>query len=357
MENIYVYDNEISKEEVLELFDKELNKYKIYNSYKTEELNVEEKYMVYSFIEGKIKDINYFYVKNETEKNGVIDGEYLYRDKFFLLNELKTESFILTNKTIDEFNILNNEYNKNVKLFIDGFNERVTNGICQRHNLRLTNKNTMLDVGMIKNFDEYSVNYYLEKVFVINHYNKKNYRSVYSVLNNEFYELDYPTNDKFKDFLKTHKKSVVKIPKEYLKEYYKLSFKIWLETNEQLKYITESDMYQKAKLNIKHKKNIQYYEYLDKLIFYFRKSKYLSLYENDSKRMKDKLLFYYLTLNYNNESGLELAKLIKLGIVNGDYVKMLEISSNLGSIEAKNMIMEYYSNPKTYNENMLKRYS
>ena len=79
-------------------------------------------------------------------------------------------------------------------------------------------------------------------------------------------------------------------------------------------------------------------------------------YENKNEKLKDKIFYYYLTLGHNKESGLELAKLIKLGLVSDSYPKMLMKSTELGSLEAKKYLIEYYKSPKYYNENILKRY-
>ena len=118
----------------------------------------------------------------------------------------------------------------------------------------------------------------------------------------------------------------------------------------------EERLYLKAKENIKYKKNAQYNDYLDELIFYFKKSKYLSLFENKEKTLKSKIFYNYLTLKFIAESGYSLAMLVKLGIVEDDYVRLLEISTKLGDLEAQKALIEYYNSPKNYNENKLKRY-
>ena len=125
---------------------------------------------------------------------------------------------------------------------------------------------------------------------------------------------------------------------------------------DELKYITDERLYIKAKENIKYKKNAQYYDYLDKLIFYYKKNKYLALYECKEQTLRDKIFYYYLTLKYISESGYSLAMLVKLGIIEDDYIRLLEISAKLGNLEAKKALIEYYNSPKNYSESKLKRY-
>ena len=110
MEELYLYENNIEIEDLKNRFLEELKKSKIYQTeFVVDNLLIESKYIIYPFIFGKIKNINYFIVKGNNEKNGVIDGEYSYINNDFLLNELKVDSFKLTEKTLDEFNIINEE--------------------------------------------------------------------------------------------------------------------------------------------------------------------------------------------------------------------------------------------------------
>lgn len=360
MEDLYLYENNISIEEIKNKFIESLIGNKIYSTeFISENLLIEAKYIIYPFILGEIKNINYFIVKGNIEKNGVIDGEYSYINNDFLLNELKIEDFILTNKTIDEFNVIN-EYviEKDFNKFLCKLNDKLEKGICDRHNLRLSQRENKLDIAVIKEFDKLEKKYYLEQIYEITYLDekKKIYKSIYSSLKNEFYKLDFMYNDSFKEYLKQYRKPIVKIPKEFVDEYYKLSYRVYNKVCEELKYITEEKLYYKAKENVKYKKNIQYYDYLDKLIFYFKKNKYLVLFESKEKNLKKKILFYYLTLNYLSESGYSLAILVKLGVIEGNYLKLLEISDKLGNLEAKRALLEHYNSPRFYNENKLKRY-
>ena len=74
------------------------------------------------------------------------------------------------------------------------------------------------------------------------------------------------------------------------------------------------------------------------------------------KLNNNKIFYYYLTLNYNCDSGYSLASLVKLGIIKDDYTKLLIKSAKLGNMQAKKALVEYYSNPRNYDENMMKRY-
>ena len=360
MEELYLFENNIDIEEVKYKFIEALTKSKIYqNEFVVENLIIEAKYIIYPFIHGKIKNINYFIVKGINEKNGVIDGEYSYINNAFLLNELKTDNFTTTNKTLDEFDIINLEViEKDFDKFLCKLNEKLEKGICDRHNLRISVKENKLDIAVIKEFDILKKQYYLEQVYEITYLDskKKIFKSIYSPLKDEFYKLDFMFNESFKEYLKNYKRPIVSIPKEYYLDYYRLSFEIYSKVKEELNYITEERLYIKAKENIKYKKNVQYYDYLDKLIFFYKRNKYLSLYENKYQSLKSKIFYYYLTLKHISESGYSLAMLVKLGIIDDDYIKLLEISAKLGNLEAQKSLIEYYNSPKNYNENKLKRY-
>lgn len=360
MEELYLFENNIDIEEVKYKFIEALTKSKIYqNEFVVENLIIEAKYIIYPFIHGKIKNINYFIVKGINEKNGVIDGEYSYINNAFLLNELKTDNFTTTNKTLDEFDIINLEViEKDFDKFLSKLNEKLEKGICDRHNLRISVKENKLDIAVIKEFDILKKQYYLEQVYEITYLDskKKIFKSIYSPLKDEFYKLDFMFNESFKEYLKNYKRPIVSIPKEYYLDYYRLSFEIYSKVKEELNYITEERLYIKAKENIKYKKNVQYYDYLDKLIFFYKRNKYLSLYENKYQSLKSKIFYYYLTLKHISESGYSLAVLVKLGIIDDDYIKLLEISAKLGNLEAQKSLIEYYNSPKNYNENKLKRY-
>lgn len=360
MEKLYLYEKEIDVEIIKSKLNERLSKLKMYKTeYKDESLLIETKYIIYPFIHGKLKNINYFIVKENYEKNGVIDGEYTYISSDFLLNELKRDSFVLCEKTIDEFDVYNIEIiDYSFKKFLNELNERLEKGICDRHNLRLSNKNNKLDVGLIKEFDLLEKDYYLEQVYQITYIDgsKKSYKSIYSSLKDDFYEFDFVKNESFIEYLKLYRKPIVSIPKRYIDEYYKLSYKIYLNVNEELKYITKESLFNKAKENIKYKKNVQYYDYLDKLIFYFKRGKYLSLFELKENNLKYKIFYYYLTLRFIGESGYSLAMLTKMGIIEDDYLKLLEISAKLNDTNAKKCLLEYYNSPKNYNESRLKRY-
>lgn len=359
MENIYLYDNDVEDEFIKKKFSDYINKSKMYkNDSDLELLMIEKKYIIYPFINGSINNLGYFYVKGSIEKNGVINGEYRLISSDFFIKELNKEKFIKTESRLDEFSLYNPEIiNKSFNDFLYFFNERVKDGICQRHNLKLLLKENKLDIGVIKEFDVLEKEYYLEGVYIISYLDKKKkYISIYSTLQNKFYSFDFIKNDMYLGYLKAYKKTVVAIPKEFYDLYYKISYKIYLEVLNELDYITKEDLYIKSKDNIKYKKNIKYYEYLNKLIFYYKKSKYLSIYECDEKELYHKVFFYYLTLNHNPESGYALAMLVKLGVIKDGYTKLLEKSFKLGSLQAKKALNEYYNKPQYYNENMIKKY-
>ncbi|MDE6660934.1 MAG: hypothetical protein K2J93_03810, partial [Anaeroplasmataceae bacterium] len=149
----------------------------------------------------------------------------------------------------------------------------------------------------------------------------------------------------------------VYIPKEYLDFYYDLAFQVYLSTKEELKYIKPSELLTKIRKNIKYKEYSKYKDYLNQLIFYFKRKEYLKEFTNSEKGLMQDIFYSYLTLKYNPQSGYHLAELVLSHVVDDNYLKLLDISSRQGNTLAKKALFEYYSEPKNYNSYYVKRYS
>ncbi|MDE7263981.1 MAG: hypothetical protein K2N64_04915, partial [Anaeroplasmataceae bacterium] len=156
---------------------------------------------------------------------------------------------------------------------------------------------------------------------------------------------------------KLYKSPIVYIPKDYVNEYYDLSFQVFQKTTEQLKYIKPATLLNKLKKNVKYEEYSKHEDYLNQLIFYFRKREYLKIWENKEKSLRYKIFYCYMTLKYNPQSGYMLAELVKDHIVEDNPLKLLNISAKLGNTLAKKALFEYYSDPKNYNAYNIKRYT
>ncbi len=358
----YTFEKEINKEELINKYKNIIiSNQKYDNELKIEQIAISDEYIIYPKIDGLIKNLKYLIDKNNNTKNGSIDISYSIISNLFILNELKTSNFKISDKNIDEYSIYNKEdIEKYDKLFIDKIIDKAKLNICKRHNFIYTSKNNYLDISPIKDFKELNKKYFLEKVYILSYFSKKskrNYKSIYSVYKNDFYLFEYELSDIYKKFIKKYKRPIVYIPKNYLNKYYDLAFNIFLKTEEELKYISYNDLYNKILKNIKYKEYNCYEDYLNKLIFYYRKKKYLKEYKNNNSNLINNIFYYYLTLKYNSESGYNLAELVDNNIIDGDYTVFLKISEKLGNNLARKKLYEYYLSPKYYDENNLKRYS
>ncbi len=358
----YTFEKEFSKEELISKYKNNIiSNPKYEKEINTEQISITDEYIIYPKIEGLIRNLNYLIDKNGNTKNGSIDISYSLISNLFILNELNTSNFKISDKNIDEY-VINNvdDIEKYNKLFIEKIIDKAILNICKRHNFIYTSKNNHLDISPIKKFSEIYKKYYLEKVYIFSYFskkNKKNYKSIYSTYKNDFYMFEYETSETYKKFIKKYKRPIIYIPKSYLEKYYELVFDIYLKTEEELKYISYNDLYNKILKNIKYKDYNSYYDYLNKLIFYYRKKKYLKEYQNKNNNLIDNIFYYYLTLKYNSDSGYNLAELVHNNIIDGDYIYFLKISEKLGNTLARKKLYEYYLSPKFYDETNLKRYS
>lgn len=362
MEQCYAYRKELEKEELLEIYQsKILGNPKFESEINLEQVSIASGFLVYPFIEGFIKNLEYLVLRDGKQNSGVIDASCNLISKEFLLHELSVKDFQEEEHSVGEYNIFNL---KDIEIYEKGFIKRILEkterSICQRHNLILTEKKNAIDISPIKNFEELNKKYYLEEVYCFDYFSKKHkkpFKSIYSPLTNSFYSLDFKHSERFMEFYKEYKRPVVYVPKEYLDLYYDLAFQVYISTKEELKYMKPSELLSKIRKNIKYKEYSKYEDYLKQLIFYFRRKEYLKEFTNTQKGLKKDIFYSYLTLKHNPQSGYHLAELVLNHVVDDKYLKLLDISAKQGNTLAKKALFEYYSEPKNYNPYYVKRYS
>lgn len=362
MERYFLSKGEISKEQALEVFKNKINESPKFSKEIDDELIViTEGYWLYSFLDGWLKNLDYLVIQDGKQTSGTIDCSHNLASKEFLLRKLNTKNFVEQEIDLKELYCLNiKEPEEAQKKFIQGFYSKMTDSICERHHLLLTQKGNALDIAPIRDFNELQKRVYLEKVYKINYYDrasKKNYQSLFSTLQTDFYELDFSPSNEFQAFYKLYRRPIISLPKDLLPMYYDLVFDVYLKTQEELKYMQEKELFHKIKKNLQYKDYTKYNDYLLQMIFYFKKKNYLKELSLPTQQLKEELFFEYLTLRYHPDSGLKLAKKIQSGLIDEDYVKMLKFASDLGSSYAKKELYVYYSSPRYYNEYYMKRYS
>ncbi|MDE6655856.1 MAG: hypothetical protein K2J85_02570, partial [Anaeroplasmataceae bacterium] len=354
MEECYVFRKEYEKEElILKYQNKILSNPKFDSQINPEQISITECFLVYPFIEGTIKNLEYLVLRDGKQKSGVIDVNCSLVSKDFLLHELSTKDFVIEPHSWNEYNIFNvKDIEIYEKDFIERILEKTTKSICQRHNLILTDRTNAIDISPIKNFEELNKRYYLEQVYVFDYFSKRHkkpYKSIYSPLKDKFYQLDFKRSEQFLNFYKLYKRPIVYVPKEYIEDYYDIAFDVFLSTSEELKYIKPSALLAKVRKNIKYKEYSKYEDYLKQLIFYFRKREYLREFTNKKTGLRLDIFYSYLTLKHNPQSGYRLAELVSSHVVEDNYLKLLGISAKQGNTLAKKALFEYYSEPKNYN--------
>ena len=125
-----------------------------------------------------------------------------------------------------------------------------------------------------------------------------------------------------------------------------------------MKYQSSDEIYRKMKKNIKNKEYSKYNEYLNIGIFYYKRKDYLFKYEYESKNLKDRVTYSYLTLKHQDKSGLFLYECCNLGIIKKkNPIAFLLDSYRLGNLQAKKLLYEYYSLNFPENDKRKKRFS
>ncbi len=363
LERYYIYKKDLDNTSLLEAYKAELTKKnkKFILDVDEDLIAITKGYYVYPFIDGMVKDLEYLIVSDHKQKSGKIDMRCNVASREFILNELNTSQFEEETISLEELNIFNHsDLQKYDDLFISVLLDRATTAICQRHNLILTDKNNTIDIAPIRDFQEINKRFYLEEIYVMEYFEKGKrnvYKSVFSSYFNAFYTFDYLKTKEYMDFYKRFKSPVAYIPKDYIDFYYDIAYQVYLNTCEELKYIKESDLLTKVRKNVQYEQYSMHEEYLDKLIFYFRKKMYLSSYSKRSTGLKYDVFYCYLTLKFNPQSGYQLASYVKDSILEDNYIKLLSYAQKQGNSLAKKALYEYYTNPKTYNAYYVKRYS
>lgn len=362
MEEIFVFRKAIEQEDILlKLKEKLAQDKRFISEVETKQIAVTEGFLVYPFFEGRIKNLEYLIVQNEKQKSGVIDAHCSLAARDFILRELSSKDFVLEELDLLEYNIFNREdIEAYEKEFIQRILDKTMKSICKRHNLVLTDRKNIIDISPIKDFEEYTKKYFLEEVYQIDYFikhHKKPYRCVYSAYKDEFYAFSFPNSKEYEEFYKLYRRPIVSLPKEYFESYYQLAFEVYLNTKEELNFMKPSELLTKVKKNIKYKEYSKYEDYLNKLIFYFKRKSYLTEYPYKGNSLKEEIFYCYLTLWHNPQSGYRLAELVSNYLIQDRYLRLLEISAKQGNTAAKKALFEYYSEPKNYNEYYIKRYS
>lgn len=362
---IFILEGNTDISSAYKFFEEEIKANPMYDKvYNKSVLGIEEMYIAYYFFDTNINDLPYFFVNNETGQkyNGKIDVSCLLNDSAFLLNGLNKEDFKEINDA--ELNIYNKkDYGKKHKLLINKIKDKTMEIITKRHNLK-KNKNIYIDVAPIEEINSFKLSIYYEKVYVIRYkYSsfRKEYICILSDYNQRFYQFDFNKSIVFLEFLKKYRTPIEPIPKDYLNDYYKEAFKVYLNTLKKLEYESYRGLLKKIKNNIDYEEYNLYIDYLTTGIFYFRIKKYLKRLNINDENIRKRIMLSYLTLNYQKSSGLFLYECAKLNLLNDSSTKrqisFLQKSFYLGSLEAKKLLYDHYNEPIYYDEQLIKRYS
>ncbi|MDE6661643.1 MAG: hypothetical protein K2J93_07455, partial [Anaeroplasmataceae bacterium] len=216
METSYVFRKELEKEELLEKYQTRIqNDSRFDSEIVLDQITITEGFLVYPFIEGTIKNLEYLVLRDGKQKSGVIDAACSLVSKEFLLHELSIKDFEEEEHTLDEYNIFNlKDVEAYEKEFIKRILEKTEHSICQRHNLILTERKNAIDISPIKSFEEFSKRYYLEEVYCFDYFSKKHkkpFKSMYSPLTDSFYYVDFKLSEDFVNFYREYKRPVVYI--------------------------------------------------------------------------------------------------------------------------------------------------
>lgn len=352
----YEYKNTISSVDALELYKNEiLNDIRIDCKLDEENLTIEEKYIPYTFFECEVNNHMYFFKDDKNEINGYVDVKMAWPDLDFLKNGLLKDNLILSKENLltDEKKIARNQ-----KLFIKMLKDKMLENILIKHNLVGTKHN--IDISPLKDLKHYLLTIILERVYIF-HYRNKLYRhdfiSIISAVNKNVYLFDFPFSDAYYKFLHSYGKTIEYLPKEYRQLYYQRAYYIYFQMNKILEYEDKRSVYKKIKKNISYISSNIHDEYVDMGVYYFKNRSMLKYLKPKNESIIEKLYYSYLTLKFDCESGVYIYEFLSLCNNDRLYLRFLEISYRLGSIKAKKLLYEHYSNPLFYNDYYLKKYS
>lgn len=363
--NYYLFDTVITKDEALELY---INKIKSDNRFINEIdetlITIEEDYNVYYFFDADIANHSYYYIDKEKDikVDGKIDLYNMKSDPLFLLNNLNKHD---SNKKLEDYSddLHKEKYKEALDIFLEELKDKAITTICQKHNNQ-PSKYVHIDIDLISGFTNYKLDVYVEKVYIFRYrssFSKKDYVSVLSSVNKEFYSFEFIYNNEFEKYLKLYKRTLSYIPKTVIDYYYIDGFNTYINVNEKLQYETYKSILKKIRENIEYEDYTPYNEYLYAGIFYFKISSYLKKLNTDSSELKKKIYLAYLTLNYQPLSGLFLYECATLGLLENNSInyrlKLLNCSYKLKNLMAKKLLYEHYKNPRYYDERLLKKYT
>lgn len=365
MQNFYLFDTNITKEDAYKVYIDTIDNDLRYDKKISEDLlTIEEKYFSYYFIESAIYNHPYFYHNKSINKevDGKIDILYNHCDCEFILNELKKNK---ANK-IDELdfdlfdaNKFNNSYNK----FIKSVKNKAISNILSRHSTPLS-KQIHIDVSPIEKFDTCNIDSYYEKVYIFRYRSidkKDDYISILSAYNRCFYKLDFVKSFDYNNYLLKYKRPIEYIPKDYLDFYHREAYTAYLHAMKALDYEEKGELLIKIKKNINYEAYSLHEKYLKMGVYFFKIRKYIKKINVIDSPLKIHIFYSYLTLRYNKDSGVFLYKCVSLGLLGdisiNEKISFLLKSYRLKNLEAKKLLYEHYSSMDYYNELLVKKYS
>lgn len=352
----YQYKNTISNIEALELYKKEiLNDIRIDCKLDEENLTIEEKYIPYTFFECEVNNHGYFFKSDTKEINGYVDVKMSCPDLDFIKNGLLKDDLVLSDcgALTDEKKI-----EKNQKLFIKLLKEKLLKNILIKHNLVGVRHN--IDISPLKDLKHYLLTVILERVFIFRYRNKMfrhDFISIISAVNKNVYLFNFPFSDDYNSFVHSYGRTIEYLPSEYRQLYFKRAYYVYVQMKKVLEYEDKRSIYKKIKKNISYTSSNIHDEYVDMGIYYFKNKAMLKYLKPKNNCIIEKLYYSFLTLKCDSDSGVFLYEFFVLQGNDRPYLRYLEISYHLGSIKAKKLLYEHYSNPLFYNDYFVKKYS
>ena len=358
----YIFPSTSSKEEALKKYKEKIQSDERYDNQIDEELlTIEEDFNSYYFFEADIYNHSYYYIdKLKGEKtDGKLDIHYQMSDPEFLLNGLDKKDGIED----AENEYVKPKYKSSFDAFLNGIKEKALTNIYFRHNAH-PSKNVYVDFDLIDGFDNFKLDIYIERILIFRYHQastKKDYISVYSLYKKEFYTFDFISSKPYLDFLKIYKKPIEYIPENLRDYYFKDSYKTYLDVNKKLEYESYQAILDKVRSNVDYPDYASYNSYLNMGIYYFKNRGYLKKVNININELKKKIYLAYLSLRYNEDSGLFLYDCACLGLLEDNSLeyklKLLNYSYKLKNPKAKKILYEHYKEPRFYNEFLIKKYS
>ncbi len=361
----YLFKDNINKNIALELYKIKLQEDLRFQDDMNESfLTIEEKYNCYYFFDCSIHNHAYYYNNKITNEamDGRVDIQLSYSDKDFILNELSKKDAVEVGELKEQL-FDDKKYDIVYKEMIQSIKDKALNAITLKHNVK-PSRNIHIDIGPLEGFHILITSVYYEKVYVFRYRNeqrKKDFVTVLSGYNQNFYQLEFVKSDTYLEFLNKFKRPIEYIPKDFIEYYYIDSFATYNSVNKKLEFETSKGILKKIRDNINYENYSLYNDYLESGIYYFKIHKYLKKLKVVEKPLKYHIYLAYLTLKYQKESGFFLYECACLGLLHKntiqEKIRFLEASYRLGNLEAKKHLYEHYSLPLYYNSNMVKKYS